>query len=521
MKSYLSTIVAEYESQPDLKRDVLVPNLNQTSQHDEISRFATSAAPLAQQARADIWESTREFFTTGNFSQATDEKLPNPLYLSYNGLLMPENPLMGFHLATGYTPLTEMSPLRPDLSDGSDSHRSLKSARVQFNEWAHALCQHLGSRLTISLVAADPLAYCDAVQRLGSGEQDSGSYRMQNSTEALQLDPKSIKEFDAIEASNVTGNRIRTLLTLASATPLLKDVPWATIFTEFNVRMGEMRENPLDDILYAETQTVSLLLGVGAAEIATNSSSTAIVDDVLLGIQDDVELGNQTSPVHYRLSWKHIHALSGESSRAPLSMSAEQLVDLLIKLDYDMSALEEEPVEGLRTRMTSPIYRLGLLVPLIKVASRHIQFPVAEVCTKLLDEISKDPKRPGIPEELHELTLDMHRRGLYSASYLADPVSPDSRETKAASVPTVAAVSAVVKDCTELESFLALDQAANQALSFEARVVHSNSPCRSLRFRIKAPQTTSRRSCDSSQKAQSAARLVMTRFSFPVSADVT
>lgn len=296
---------------------------------------------------------------------------------------------------------------------------------------------------------------------------------MQNTTEALQLDSKSITEFDAIEASNATGNRIRTLLTLASSTPLLKDAPWATIFTEFNIRMGDMRENPLEDILYADTQTMSLLLGVGAAEIATNSSSSAIVDDVLLGIEDNVELGNQTSPVHYRLSWKHIHALSGEPSRTPLSMPAEQLVDLLIQLDQDISEVEERPAEGLRSRSTSPFYCLSLLVPLIKVASRHIQFPVAEVCTKLLDGINKDPKRLGIPEELHELTLQMHSRGLYSASYLADPVSPDSRETKAASVPTVAAVSAVVKDCTELESFFALDQAANQTLSFEARVVHS------------------------------------------------
>lgn len=473
MRNYLCTVVAESDSGSDTQRDIIVPNLNQTSQHDEISRFATSAAPLAQQARADIWESTRGFFTTGGFFQATGTKLPNPLYLSYDGLLMPENPLMGFHLATSYTPLTELSPLRPDLSDGSDAHRSLKSAKVQFNEWAHALCEQIGSCLTISLVAAEPLAYFYAAQRLASGEQDGGSYRMQNSTEPLQLNAGSATEFDTIEASNVTGNRIRTLLTLASAAPLLKDAPWATIYTEFNMRMGEMRENPLEDILYAETHTVSLLLGVGAAEITTNSSSASIVDDVLLGVEDDVELGNQTSPVYYRLSWKHIHALSGEPSRIPLRISAEQFVDLLIQLDHDIFVVEEKSAEGLRSRTTSPFYRLGLLVSIIKAASRHIQFPVTEVCTKFLDGVNKDPKRPGISEELHELTLQMHLRGLYSASYLADPVSPDSRETKAASVPTVAAVSAVVKDCTELESFFAVDQAANQTLSFEARVVHS------------------------------------------------
>ena len=481
VRGYLSTITAECESRSSPGREVIVPSLNQSSEHDEISRFATSASPLAQQARGDIWESTRGFFTTGSFSKTTAGQLPNPLYFSNDGLLIPENPLMGFHLATSYTPLTELSPLRPDLTDDPDMHRSLQSAKVQFNEWTHALCEQLGSRLSLSLVAADPLAYCDAVQRLASGEEDGGSYRMQNSTETLRLNPNSVTRFDAIEASNVTGNRIRTLLTLASAAPLLKDADWSTIYTEFNIRMGDMRENPLEDLLYAETHTVSLLLGVGAAEIATNSSSTSIVDDVLLGVEDGVELGNQTSPIYYRLSWKHIHSLSGEPSPTPLSISAEQLVDLLIELDHKIYEVEERPTEGLRTRSASPFYRLGLLVPLIKAASRHVQFPVAEACVKFLDGVNKDPKRAGISEELHDLALQMHLRGLYSASYLADPVSPDSRETKAASVPTVAAVSAIVKDSSELESFFALDQYPNQTVSFEARVVHSKGKVETFR----------------------------------------
>lgn len=475
VRTYLRVIIADSDARSDAQKGAIVPNLNQTSEHDEISRFATSASPLAQQARGDIWEATREFFTSGAFSKASTRKMPNPLYfMNEEDVLMPENPLMGFHLATGYTPLTELSPLRPDLSDDSDDPRSLKSAKVQFNEWAHALCGRLGSLLTISLVSADPLAYCDSVQRLASGEQNTGSYRMQNSADELRLDSKSVGQFDAIEASHITGNRIRTLITLASAVPLLKDVPWSTIYTELNIRMGDMRENPLEDILYAETHAVSLLLGVGAAEIATNTSSTSIVDDVLLGIEDDVELGNQTSPIHYRLSWKHIHALSGEPSRGPLNISADELVDLLTELDEKISTVEERSTESLRSgRGPTVYYRLALLVPLIKAASRHIQFPVAEACSKLLDTINQDPKRAGIPEELHELSLQMHRRGLYSASYLADPVSPDSRETKAAAVPTVAAVSAVIKDSSELESFFAVDQVEKKAISFEARVTHS------------------------------------------------
>lgn len=472
IKDYLTTAILSYESKPDA-REVIVPNLNQTSQHGEVSRFATSASPLAQQARGDIWESTRGFFTTGAFSESADGKLPNPLYVSNGGVLMPENPLMGFHLATSYTPLTELSPLRPELSDAPDSHRSLESAKVQFSEWTHALCEHLGSSLTISLVVADPVAYCDAVQRLASGDKDAGAYRMQNSVEALHLSPSSVKAFDTIEASNVTGNRIRTLLTLASAAPLLKDAPWSTIFTEFNIWMGEMRENPLEDLLYAETRAVELLLGVGAAEVATNSSSSSIVDDVLLGIEDNVPIGNQTSPIYYRLSWKHIHSLSGEASRFPMSISAQHLVDLLIELDHKIFASEERHKEAIRSRGTSQLYCLSDLVPLIKAAARHVQFPITEVCVKFLDAVNKEPKRPGISEELHELTLQMHLRGLYSASYLADPVSPDSRETKAASVPTVAAVSVVVKDYSPLESFFGADQVEHRAISFEAHVVHS------------------------------------------------
>ncbi|SPO04304.1 uncharacterized protein DNG_06987 [Cephalotrichum gorgonifer] len=475
VRNYLTTIVSDYKSSPEAERQVIVPNLNEFSQHDEVNRFATSSSPLAQQAKVDIWESTSEFFTTGAFPESAKGKLPNPLYVAGgDGIIMPENPLMGFHLATSYTALTELSPLRPELSTASDGHKALASAKLQFTEWAHALCEQLGSSLTISFVLADPLAYCDSVQRLVAGEQRPGSYRMQNSAEPLRLVSGSVKEFDTIEASNATGNRIRTLLTLASATALLKDKPWATIYTEFNIRMGEMRENPLEDILFLDTPLMSLLLGVNAAEIAANSSSASIVDDVLLGVEDNVPVGNQTSSIYYRLSWKHNHFVAGHPSADTLTMPVEKLVDLLVELDHKMYHMDDMRYgEAVRIRATSPLYRLGLLVPLIKAASRNIQFPVAEACSKLLDTVNKEPKRAGIAEELHELTLQLHMRGLYSASYLADPVSPNSRETQAAAVPTVAAISVILDDFGSLESFFQVEGLDRKALTFEARVLHS------------------------------------------------
>ena len=474
LAAHINSVIPAVEADAKSERIVETPNLGQAKENDEINRYVASAAPLSQQARRDVWSSSQDFFATGTLSPTSNDTLPNPLYFSGPAALyLPENPLVGFHLATAFTPLTELSPLRPLITD-DESNKAPSSAKVCFTEWTHALAEALGQTLTLSLVYADPHSYLDSLQHLVLGGQDPSHYRTAYSSGPLQISSAAVREFDVIDAVHVTGNRLRIFLTLASASPLLKKQPWATVFTEFNIRMGEMRENPLEDILYGDTHSMCLFLGLSPPEIITNSSSTSIVDDVLLGVENGVALGNQTSPIYYRLSWKHNYAVSGEASPNLLNMAVDHLFDFLMELDHKMYDLGQRHFENLRTRGPNGLYRIGLLAPFIQAASRHVDFSATDLCRKLLGQAPKEGRRAGISEELPELAIQLHTRGIYSAPYLVEPVSLTSGDD-ALTLPNVAAVNVVVDDYSQTQNFFEVAELDTKSILFEARVIHGPS----------------------------------------------
>ncbi|PKS07182.1 hypothetical protein jhhlp_005782 [Lomentospora prolificans] len=472
LAAHLGLVIPAMEASEAQERSIQTPYLGEAKENDEINRYVSSAAPLSQQARRDVWTTSQQFFTAGTLSPS-DGVLPNPLYIEgAKGLLLPENPLVGFHLSTAFTPLTELSPLRPQIAE-AEPNKSFAAAKSCFIEWTHALAEALGNALTIRLVNADPHSYLDALQRFVQGDQTPCQYQTGHSSVPLRIAPNAVEEFDVIDASHITGNRLRILLTLAFSSPLLKRQPWATIFTEFNIRMGEMRENPLEDILYCDTPSMCLLLGLSSPEIITNASSTSIVDDVLLGIEDNVPLGNQTSPVYYCVSWKRSHVLAGSTSPVPLNITVDHLVDLLMELDDKMYELDQRYVEYIRNRTPSGLYRIGFLAPIIQAASRHANFSVADLCDNFFDHAPREARRPGISEELAELAIQLHSRGIYSAPFLRDPARVVSCD-EVLSLPSVAAVNVVVEDYGRLQSFFEVGELDTKAILFEARVVHAS-----------------------------------------------
>lgn len=470
LATHIHFVVSAVEADADRERSIGTPFLGEAKDNDEINRYVVSAAPLSQQARRNVWSTCQDFFNTATLS-SSQHILPNPLYFDgARGLFMPENPLVGFHLATGFTPLAELSPLRPHVaSDGSD--KAVAAAKVSFIEWTHALAEAIGNTLTVSFVNADPHSYLDALHRHAQGDTSPSHYRTGHSSLPLQITSAAVTEFDVIDASHVTGNRLRILLTLAFASPLLKNQPWATVFTEFNIRLTEMKENPLEDVLYGDTQSMCLLLGLSTPEIVTNSSSAAIVDDVLLGIEDDVPLGSQMCPVYYRLAWKHCHSLVGSAHQIPLSMTVDDLVNLLMELDDKMYELDQRYTESVRNRTPSGLYRVGLLAPLLQAAARNVSFDVKELCDRFFDHAPREARRPAISEELPELAIQLHARGLYSSPYLAESLKIES-DSGRLDLPSVAAVSIVVHDYSHIQDFFDVEELITKAMVFEARITN-------------------------------------------------
>jgi len=388
----------------------------------EVEDFVRSAGPLSQQAAVDI----RRGLSTD--STASGPRHPNSLYQAETELKAPWNSLAGYHLATAYTPLTEASPLRVEDVMG-DGNKTVSAAKAQFREWLGALTSSLGETISIRFVTADTFAYCECLRRLSMGRNETWCYARQGTRTPLIISTSSATKFDVIDAAAVTGDRMTTLLALASASPLLKDEPWATFQTEFILKMGEMRENPLEDALYSSTSAVSLLLGISAVEILADVSAMSTVDDVLLGIAEEIPIGNQTCRICYQLSWKKNRHLVKDGSIRRAAMEPTQMADLLLEVDQSMYAVEQREAEsGDRRRGVSPAHRISLLASVLEAAVQHITTSVHTVGRILLEKSESNGNGPRA-SELAELAIQLHLRGLYTAPSLNQEISLKATST--------------------------------------------------------------------------------------------
>lgn len=425
---------ADFESALKITREL---QGNCTGKSDLIYGAARAAAPLGMHTLGDgelkkALQAWWETGTTGGVPAGTT--LPNPLFAAtlseHAAFSYTYRPILSYHLATAKAHLAETSPLKiPDSEQNGSTVPSLVAAAYsQFTEWTQAFIELAPQIWKLEFIAADCLALCHTLQHYhATGNMSANFYRRPLGPERLELDKASTASlarnvFDVIDTSNL-GNSVGGLDLLVSASPLLKDAPWATLYT-LTTHDGIEEETRNDGrLLCGPLVTVSTLLGISPVEYWTNATVGANVDEYMLSAVAAHE-SVQEPGIHRRLSWKSTEHMSGQLPKTRLRVREDDMVAFLHTVHKGMfcdelkSASKEEP-QPAATNIPYPKYHCGSFAAFIKRLHRAVDFDVEAVCKQLLQIICQP-----------QLSVEMSRHGLYAQPSLAEEVHPQRLDTK-------------------------------------------------------------------------------------------
>ncbi|PKY05703.1 hypothetical protein P168DRAFT_309941 [Aspergillus campestris IBT 28561] len=324
-----------------------------------------STAPVSTIAHDDLSTSYRRYWTYGvadpsQEANGLDNSL-NPMLGTPNAALIihhATDPVLDFHLATGYAPLSSNSPLKPNKGeDGSFTNACYQTAFVEFAAYAKTFrCAR--PRLTIRFIASDALALCHTLQHMNNtGNSEAHWYRNSQTYVPLNLDSNDFNprsdhpaplSFDAIDTSNL-ADHLGCINLLAAAGPLLNRKPTSTLSTELLVRCEGDLNDYLKDLLLGDLPTVALLFNLTPIQYWTGTTATSVWDERQLNIVLQDSLGEYNTRCRYIIQWKSARHSSQETNllndtTIPLQFEQPGLTNLLYQLYLRMVEDESLPV---------------------------------------------------------------------------------------------------------------------------------------------------------------------------------
>ncbi|KXX75673.1 putative protein MSS51, mitochondrial [Madurella mycetomatis] len=497
---------------------------------------ARSCAPLSDTLAKDLFEGTNQHWETG-FSWPLPASCtspiaqmapmhPNPVFavpLSGPSLLKyPTDPLLSFHLAAAAANLTELSPLRLDEQKAGDVDVKIKlfeMAQLQFKEWINAFRDAVPS-ITVRFIAADCFTLCYTLYHcLRTGERCAHRYRHEIGFDVLRLadceygvETRAPMQFDVIDTSSLS-DRTGVLNLLVSAGPLMRDAPFATLYTQ-TLRRAASEGKPLafEDLLCGYTTAVSTLLRLVPAEYWTNAKTVLPIKGIVAG--DDTTSGERdlANPgFQPKMAWKHSRYMSGQPPRTTkLIVEAPDLALLAYKIYSNM--FENEISTSVTIRSSEAVaeqtpdlrHHRGSFAAFLKALCESLEVDPRLVCSDLLNMAIKG-KNQSSQLHLPSLALELtHRLNLLHSLNWGDNLpskNPNTQQVgfrKWTNLPNVLSVTLVVPaDRWKPVVKYAMDQSLSICIPMEARVgIGSSLEAAELDIQISFGTVTTRGSHD-------------------------
>ncbi|KAJ4254962.1 hypothetical protein NW762_009764 [Fusarium torreyae] len=385
-----------------------------------------SAAPLSLQAGPKLCEQSDQYWKEGTVtSRQAKDKIPNPLLaslLSENDLLhYGSDPILGFHLATAYAPLIDGSPLEP--KNPVQEFVATAAAKTQFNEWIDAF-KLLKKNVVIRFAVADASTLCHSFQTAQATGKPANLYRRTWDSRPLVLDPKDYgkdgpgpSKFDMIDTSNLCDH-IGAINILVAAGPLLKDEPWASLFTELLIKPGGSEQDMLQKILCGHAPTIALLLGFTPVQYWTNAKAESHVDEIFLGLI--AQRSERETQMRSRLAWKRDNHFSGQARHGKLHVDAKQLIKLLSPLyDYMFESENISKAEDVSQRISSYTHFIRTsFAAFLKIVMNRVATEWSIMCSALIDSIAQDHRFLLASNGMQDLCLQLHLHGVNTEPWL-------------------------------------------------------------------------------------------------------
>ncbi|KAF2477435.1 uncharacterized protein BDR25DRAFT_249394 [Lindgomyces ingoldianus] len=281
-----------------------------------------SAAPAGIKAITDAPTLGQHFWDHGT----TEERLIgvskadhiNPMFVTDSSTLhYGTDPLLGFHLATAYSPLHKESPLHSEsMRKKNLPFKVVEAARVQFAAWAKAFRQSSAQDTTLRFFVGDVISFSYALQHANTTRiKPANIYRDSYHWDPIVLNGSDYAEagaaplqFNVIDTSNLIDH-VGSLNLLVAVAPLLSNNSSSSLYTESMVQREGSQQEYINSIMCGHFPTISTLMGLFPVEYWANSSPYSFVDDLLLesnyGTADD---SSQLRPMHIKLTWRRTAA---------------------------------------------------------------------------------------------------------------------------------------------------------------------------------------------------------------------
>ncbi len=330
------------------------------------------------------------------------------------------DPLLSFHLATAFVPLTLDSPLRPKSPGSSQLQKMVEAARIQFQAWSISFRRWLRQNKTLRFFAGDALSFCNTLQhmRISMGDFSAHWYRGLYGLEPLMLDSKDYTTegnapllFNVIDTSNLT-DELGAISVLVATSPLLKESISSSIYTEsFPPQIGQSHNAWMDGLLGGHYPTVSILLGLVSVEYWTGATAVSTNEEIALRIQ--------RVSTYKRLTWKR---LIPPSKEMPHKMPVIQFDEGDLKLIlhriygkmfwYESVQIWQNPS---RSQVQSPTsYHRGSFASFLRCVKDRVNVGWNKVMSSLLNHIAEDFNLATRENHLQELYVQLHVLGVYS-----------------------------------------------------------------------------------------------------------
>ena len=413
-----------------------------------------SAAPCSSLALEDIPRTYKTYWKDGTTTimktkiegrAVAQTKRDNPLIgVSKERLTLHygTDPLLGYHLATGYAALSDRSPLKPSVTASKDVDRAAKAAITQFRVYGQVF-RAISSRMTIRVINADALAFCHVLQhhRMFGESQTAYWYRDNWHYEPLVLDTDDYMKpdlpgiaptsFEVIDTSNLVDH-LGCLNLLAATSPLLNQTVTSVLLTEMLV----LREEHIDDyakaLLSGDLPTVALVFGLMPIQYWTHASATSVYDETLMGLATAGSSEKQASgQSRFVVIWKSVGLSSGHTrgsmrtsngraeADTSLTFEAHDLARLLYRMYLNMFQDESwaNRLAATRESLVRKAYEhytrasFSAILSLIK-ASERVEWE--RFIEQLIDLVLNDQELNMGAHYLQSLFVHLHMFGLHS-----------------------------------------------------------------------------------------------------------
>lgn len=402
-----------------------------------------ASAPVCLEATHDLGDLYRTFWAFG--TTETDETVrsyaihSNPMFGPNNGnmfLHYGTNPVLGFHIASCYVPIDQITPQSGSSFKRPELHEIVNAAKAEFGTWAKSFRAHFGADLiTLRFFVGDEMAFSYALQQMHTTGpvKPSHWYRDRFHFHPLVLDDEHYADtsapllFDIVDTSYLIDH-FGALNLLTATAPLLRHESSATLYSEKLVRTKDTQMSLLETFLCGDMATVTSLLGLVPVELATNTSSSSTGTETLF--QEVIRPPYTTDQVIMRIAWKRPLNPGNAVMKTlgPIHFHSDGLAYVLhhvfLKLFPNEDALRLFVTRGSPQMPSLPTYNRASFVAFLCLVKTRTSTDWNTTMATLLDLIDHDTRLPFAHTYRQELQLWMHMQGLYSVNTFRSTPNP-------------------------------------------------------------------------------------------------